>query len=188
MQKTWVRSLSWEDPLEKEKATHASILAWRIPWTVSMGLQSQTQLSNFHFHFSFPGGSVVKESACQYRRHGFDPWVRKIPWRRKSSPVFLPGKPHGQRSLVGYSHGVAKSRTWLKWLFNKKIQDSMPNHEWWWALLRARRPRDVAGGHQWVHPPQVLLPITSVYCHHSALLCPLIKSGLHSWQVLAHRC
>ena len=31
---TWVRSLGWEDPLEKEKATHASILAWRIPWTV----------------------------------------------------------------------------------------------------------------------------------------------------------
>ena len=37
---TWVRSLSWEDPLEKGKATHSSILAWRIPWTVeSVGLQ-----------------------------------------------------------------------------------------------------------------------------------------------------
>ena len=34
MQKTWVRSLGWEDPLEKGKATHSSILAWRIPWTV----------------------------------------------------------------------------------------------------------------------------------------------------------
>ena len=34
MQETWVRSLGWEDPLEKEKATHSSILAWRIPWTV----------------------------------------------------------------------------------------------------------------------------------------------------------
>ena len=34
MQETWVRPLSWEDPLEKEKATHSSILAWRIPWTV----------------------------------------------------------------------------------------------------------------------------------------------------------
>ena len=31
---TWVRSLGWEDPLEKGKATHSSILAWRIPWTV----------------------------------------------------------------------------------------------------------------------------------------------------------
>ena len=34
MQETWVQSLGWEDPLEKEKATHSSILAWRIPWTV----------------------------------------------------------------------------------------------------------------------------------------------------------
>ena len=34
MQETWVRSLDWEDPLEKEKATHSNILAWRIPWTV----------------------------------------------------------------------------------------------------------------------------------------------------------
>ena len=34
MQETWVQSLDWEDPLEKETATHSSILAWRIPWTV----------------------------------------------------------------------------------------------------------------------------------------------------------
>ena len=41
MQGTWVRSLSWEDPLEKGKATHFSILAWRIPWTVqSMELET----------------------------------------------------------------------------------------------------------------------------------------------------
>ena len=40
MWETWVRSLDWEDPLKKEKATRSSILAWRIPWTVqSMGLQ-----------------------------------------------------------------------------------------------------------------------------------------------------
>ena len=34
MQETWVPSLDWGDPLEKGKATHSSILAWRIPWTV----------------------------------------------------------------------------------------------------------------------------------------------------------
>ena len=34
MKETWVRSLCWEDPLEKAKATHSIILAWRIPWTV----------------------------------------------------------------------------------------------------------------------------------------------------------
>ena len=51
--------------------------------------------------------SVGKESACQWRRRGrcrFDPWVEKIPWRRKwqPTPVFLPGKSQGQRSLAGY--------------------------------------------------------------------------------------
>ena len=56
----------------------------------------------------FPGGSRYKESACQYRKHkrrGFDPWLGRIPWRRKwlSAPVFLPEKFHGQRSLAGYS-------------------------------------------------------------------------------------
>ena len=49
-----------------------------------------------------------KEFACQcrrHRRHGFHPWVRKIPWNRKWQPTpgFLPGKFHGQMSLVGYS-------------------------------------------------------------------------------------
>ena len=41
MQETWVRSLGWEDPLEKEMATHSSTLAWKIPWTKEPGrLQS----------------------------------------------------------------------------------------------------------------------------------------------------
>ena len=45
VQETWVQFLGWEDPLDKEMATHSSILAWRIPWTEepgglqSMGLQ-----------------------------------------------------------------------------------------------------------------------------------------------------
>ena len=48
-----------------------------------------------------------KEPACQCRRlkrHGFSPWVGKIPWRRawQPTPVFLPGETHGQRNLVGY--------------------------------------------------------------------------------------
>ena len=45
-----------------------------------------------------------KESTSKCRRCRFDPWVRKIPWRRKwkSTPVFLPGKAHGQRSLEVY--------------------------------------------------------------------------------------
>ena len=56
----------------------------------------------------FPGGTSGKEPACGCRRHkrrGFEPWVGKIPWRRKQqlTPVFLPGESHGQRSWRGYS-------------------------------------------------------------------------------------
>ena len=50
MQETWVQSLTWEDPLEKGKATHSSILAWRIPWAVHWVAKSRTQLRDFHFH------------------------------------------------------------------------------------------------------------------------------------------
>ena len=51
-------------------------------------------------------GLVGKQSACQcrrHKRHGFDPWVRKIPWKKEwlPTPVFLPGESHGQRSLGG---------------------------------------------------------------------------------------
>ena len=49
MQETWVLSLGWEDPVEKGQATHSTILAWRIPWTVHGVAKSQTQLSDFHF-------------------------------------------------------------------------------------------------------------------------------------------
>ena len=56
-----------------------------------------------------------KESSRQCRIHGFDPWVEKIPWRREwlPTPVFLPGEFHGQGSLVGTVHGIAKSQTQL---------------------------------------------------------------------------
>ena len=58
MWEAWVRSLGQEDPLEKEMATHSSILAWRIPWTEELGgLQSTgrkesdtTERLHFHFH------------------------------------------------------------------------------------------------------------------------------------------
>ena len=54
-----------------------------------------------------------KDSACQCRRsrrHGFDPWVGKISWSQKwqSTPVFLHGKSHGQKSLASYSPGVTE--------------------------------------------------------------------------------
>ena len=63
----------------------------------------------------FPGGASDKESTCPCRtrkKHRFNLWVAKIPWRRKWQPtqVFLPGKSHGQWSLAGYSPWGHKSK------------------------------------------------------------------------------
>ena len=57
----------------------------------------------FIFNYYLPGGSARIRLQC--RRCVFDPWVGKVPWRKKwqPTPVFLPGKFHGQKSLVGYS-------------------------------------------------------------------------------------
>ena len=69
------------------------------------------------------GGQEFTGQCGRRRRRGIDPWVGKIPWSRKwqPTPVFLPGKSHGQRSLAGYQsnppdssvHGVIKSQTRL---------------------------------------------------------------------------
>ena len=76
---------------------------------------------NFTFSFpqlSFPGGAHGKEPTCQFRsrkRCKFSPWFGKIPWRRKwqLTAVFLPGKSHGQRSLVGYSPSQRLGQDWV---------------------------------------------------------------------------
>ena len=118
MQETWVRSLDWEDPLEKGIATHSSIFAWTSPWTEEPGgLQSigsqrvgRDWVTNTFTYFLFyltcsflwvwlPWWLKWSRICLQCRRHGFDPWVRKIPWRRKwqPTPVLLPGESRGQR-------------------------------------------------------------------------------------------
>ena len=77
---------------------------WKWP-----GLVNAVYMSSFknYFHLLtgsiFPGGSDGKSVCLQCRRPRFDPWVRKIPWRRQwqPTPVLLPGKSHGWRSVVG---------------------------------------------------------------------------------------
>ena len=79
------------------------------PMDCSMpGLPVQHQLTGLGapiLQYGLPWWLSDKESTCQCRRCGFDPRVGKVPWRRKwqSTPIFLPGKSHGQRSLAGYS-------------------------------------------------------------------------------------
>ena len=75
-----------------------------------------------------------KESICQCRRHGFDPWVRKILWRRKwqPPPVFLLGKSHGEKSLV-----ESQSLTWLDNQTTTILLHQCPNHRFFGKWLLA---------------------------------------------------
>ena len=98
------------------------IMGKSVRWVVSIGNRPQPEdscwpvwdMSQFLVAFGFcydvmqgfPGGTSGKEYACQDRRHkrlGFNPWIGKIPWRKKwqPTPLFLPGESHRQRSLVG---------------------------------------------------------------------------------------
>ena len=122
MQETAVWSLGWEDPLEEEMATHSSILAGIVPWREEPGRfqESDTvyRLNHHHHHCDLliqmhsearstavnqglPRWLSGKESACQckkLKRCRLDPWVGKIPWRRKwhLNSGFLPGKSYEQ--------------------------------------------------------------------------------------------
>ena len=111
MCETWIQSLGWEEPLEKGRATHSSILAWRISWTVqSMGSQRH-QLSDFHFtphyfaeglysqSYRFSSSHVwmenwtIKKAECQ-RTDAFELWcwrrLLRVPWTtRRSNQSFL---------------------------------------------------------------------------------------------------
>jgi len=74
MWETWVRSLDWEDPLEKGKATHSSILAWRIPWTICIvqGVaKSRTRLNDFHFT-SLTHNILISHTCGKNRGWGLD--------------------------------------------------------------------------------------------------------------------
>ena len=97
---------------------YSELISFRIDWfdllAIQWSLRSLLQQHSLKasilwcsafFMVGFLGGSDIKSVCLQCRRPGFNPWVGKIPWRRKwqLTPVLLPGKFHGLRSLVGYS-------------------------------------------------------------------------------------
>ena len=65
MRKTWVWSLGWEDPLEKGKAAHSSILAWRIPWTTVHGVTESDMTEGLSLHFQEAHGKMLALLANQ---------------------------------------------------------------------------------------------------------------------------
>ena len=120
MWETWVQSLGREDLLEKEMAAHSSILAWKIPWMEKPGWlfmnycswghkESDTteRLLYLSVYNGFLGGLVVKnlpamqelqETSVQFLGQEYT-----LEKDYQLTPVFLPGEPHGQWSLVAYS-------------------------------------------------------------------------------------
>ena len=89
------------------------------------------------------GGSDGKESACNAGDPGFSPWVRKIPWSRDwlSTPVFLLGEFHGQRSLESYSPWSLKELGTTERL---TLSLSLKNRQE--ARVRNEEGRDLEGG------------------------------------------
>ena len=71
-----------------------------------------------------------KEYTCQCQRREFDPWIRKIPWRRKWQPtlVLLPGKSHGLRSLVGYNPWGCKESDTIEQLHSLTHLEDLNRH------------------------------------------------------------
>ena len=105
---TWLNDLTFTfhfHALEKEMATHSSVLAWRNPGTGEPGGLPSMGSHRVGYDWSDLAAAAAKmttgdslsgkESACHCSRPRFDPWVGKIPWRRKGKPipVFLPGNP-----------------------------------------------------------------------------------------------
>ena len=83
---------------------------------VLLSPEAMGQCRSICYTWGFPGG--IREPACQCRRHkrcSFNPWIR---WKKawQPTPVLLSGESRGQRSLLGYSHRVAKSGIWLEQL------------------------------------------------------------------------
>ena len=109
---------------ERERETRAPQRGWEFENSRILyeGIVCRSCLENIHalflalLRYNCHISGIVAKNLPASVRHGFDPWIWKIPWSRKwhLTPVFLLGKFHGQRRLVGYSpFWVTKCWTWL---------------------------------------------------------------------------
>ena len=111
LQLSFLKAQHW--PLCQSSLLFSASLPGTEPWPSHWRVRFPGVAAFYPMLKGFPGGASGKESTCQCRRHrrwGFDPCMGKIPWRRKwqPTPVFLPRKSLGQRSLVGYSPWCCK--------------------------------------------------------------------------------
>ena len=109
MRETWVWSLGWEDPLEKEMATHSSILAWRIPWMEEPGgLQSMASQRVGHDWATSLYFSPAKP------RYKSERWMRVF-WEFSLSPSVIPGRCLPWVLLFLTYHSPRWKEIWTEW-------------------------------------------------------------------------
>ena len=118
----WVNSGSWWWTGRPGVLRFMGLQRVRHDWVTELNWILSNRLPRWH---------SGKESACQpkrCKRCRFNPWIRKISWRRawQPTPVFLPGKSHGQRSMAGYSPWVAKELEMIYWLNNNNSMRLQP--------------------------------------------------------------
>ena len=122
---------------------------WECDWSqIVEKTPIHNHMDNCHFNQSKTCGGVLlsgRDSTRQrrrQRRHGVDPWVGKIPWRRKCQPtsVFLPGKSPGQRSLVGSSPWCCKELG-----ITAQLSDWAHTHAHMWILQKMEALSVTAG-------------------------------------------
>ena len=114
---------AWKGRLIGPRSLATKTQSWgsNLPSLAALFTATHPPLPQWHglgsLPFMLPRWHSDKESACQCRRHVFNPWVRKMPWRRKwqSTPVCFPGKFHEQRlkSMGLQSVGTTEHKYWL---------------------------------------------------------------------------
>ena len=149
IQETQVQSLGWEDLLEKEMATHSSILAWKIPWMEepgrlqSMGLQklkhdwaTLTEQLNFHF-------------PVQNKK-----WKKEVLEKTLESPLdskeIKPVNPKGNQPWIFTGRTDAEAEAPILWLPDEKCQLTDAGKDWRWEESGATK-NEMVGWHHWLN-------------------------------------
>ena len=136
MWETWVWSLGWEDPLEKGKATHSSILAWRTAWTVySMGSQriwhDWATFTSLHYEYKFISGVLLQKGKAHNESH----WKHsglEVSWQHSWNGIqdsFYPGVALHQ---IGGSILKTYTNAWKK--KDKKRKKNVYERKKYWTI------------------------------------------------------
>ena len=168
--------------LEPSLKTHKLLEErFHILYTHSSFIQQTFILPTQSKYWDFPGGASGEEPACQCRRHkrqGFNPCVRNISWRRKwqPTPVFLPGKSHGQRSLQFMADFSSQGHKRVRHTLVTKQEQQRPVEYFWKAThIILCIKKEISGHEEWA----VATTQPPLFCHwgHSIDLNVLIWSN-----------